>query len=182
MNRHGELDLAALNAGILGLTPHYCGVKAESASVCLHSQGHGQAVPISVDNKGVTEERVVKRLDVTPVMTSTYQDENLATGDGACGIALLLARDIYATKKVTTTRTGTGIDYWLDDGLDPVNILGASQRLEISGIRSGNSDAVSRRVIQKAKQTAQSRASGVHAVVVIVEFSQPMAVVHEVAA
>ena len=76
----------------------------------------------------------------------------------------------------------TGIDYWLGDASDAT--FQRKARLEASGMRYPgdgivNSSVITQRVNDKLRQTNQSDDTQLPAYVIVVEFSRPVAEVHE---
>ena len=74
---------------------------------------------------------------------------------------------------------GSGVDYWLGDASDPKYRFSA--RLEVSGIRSGDSGRVRARIGRKLNQTKASDSTygNLPAYVVVVEFGTPLAEVRK---
>ena len=108
-----------------------------------------------------------------------YQEPKKTTEHAAEAISFFLSHQLTEYKVVEEGLIGTGIDYWLgyDESharYDPINFLQA--RLEISGIKAGNtSNSLERRVKEKQQQTVKSDATGLPAYVSVVEFSAPQA-------
>lgn len=95
-----------------------------------------------------------------------------ATERGACGIAILLAKEVTGKVVVERSKKGLGFDYWL--GKDDNDELTFEARLEVSGILLGSSSDIHARVKQKKAQVVPSNhlAPGY---VAVVEFSKPTA-------
>jgi hypothetical protein len=154
-----------------GLTSEQGGVMAQAGSVCLEEQGHGTVAPLKVQgefNSAVS----LRRLPVTDHLRHAYGFDTRATDNGACGIAILLIFHFTDLKVLWESKRTTGYDYWL--GTDQEEAFAGGVMLEISGIRSGNSSAISQRVAEKVAQvtTAAGQAAGY---IVVVEFSGPVA-------
>ena len=147
-------------------------VMAECASVCLEDQGHGDSVVLSVDGSYRASYRV-QRLAITDQMQSTHRDMQEATEWGACGIALLLVRNLTPYTVVERAWKGGGFDYWLGNKDDPLYQKRA--RLEVSGILAGDESAISTRIKQKLIQSDPSDDTNTEAYAVVVEFSRPKA-------
>ncbi|MCX6366745.1 MAG: hypothetical protein NTX57_08550 [Armatimonadetes bacterium] len=167
-----ELILTYLRGGMPALTPASGERLAEAASHCLDEQGHELRVVLAVAGNH-TESFVLERLPVDEVIRRTYNDPEEATEEGACAIAILLARELTGWSVVRRARRGTGFDYYLgsDQALD------FQARLEVSGIRQGTQAQIEARVRQKRAQTTQSDSTLGHlsAYVIVVEFSRPEA-------
>lgn len=166
------LNLGDLNRGFPAITSAFGQYLAEAGAVCLASQGHQIGKEITVTG---IQSRLYSLFwpDVTDQMKRCHNDPQVATEHGAMGIAILLIKDIVGYSVIDRSRKGTGFDYWLGDETElPFQ---NKSRLEISGIREGNSSKVSTRVKKKIKQTTQSDNLGISAYVVVVEFGQPIA-------
>ena len=72
------------------------------------------------------------------------------------------------------SRKGTGFDYWLGKKELDNTLLQDKARLEVSGIRKGNESLIDSRIKLKMKQTERSD-NGLRAVIIVVEFSNPLA-------
>lgn len=171
------LHLASLMEGIPALTPALGGTLAEAASVCFTNQGHGESCFLRVRWEAEQRAFTIHRLPVSEPMHRAYRDLQEATELGACGVAILVARDITGHTAVERSVKGTGFDYWLgainapDSGLEP---LERKARLEVSGILQGAIEIVEARVREKLRQTRLS-AGDYPAYVVVVEFATPIA-------
>lgn len=168
------LRLNDLSGGIPALTASLGLVHAESASVCLEDQGHPTTTPLNV--RDIQEQTFeIDRHDVTDEMRRAYADKGRATELGACGIALLLVRQITGLTAIRQSRKGTGFDYWLG----PANGTGLafqdSARLEVSGLLAGTESQFKSRLKQKTRQPAPSDNTRLPAFAVVVEFSRPQA-------
>jgi hypothetical protein len=145
---------------------------AEAAAVCLEDQGHPEAAHLAVQGGYTTSFRLI-RPSVTEQMRRSYNDAEVATENGAYGVAILLIRELAGFTVVEKSRKGTGFDYWL--GRDEEHPFQNKARLEVSGIRRGDDNTVRARVNEKRKQTRRSDPSLLQAYVIIVEFSRPLA-------
>jgi hypothetical protein len=167
-----KVELAELQKGQPGLTPHAGGSLAEACSICLAYNRHGKSVTISVEgsHSAVYE---VSRFDITPQMQSSWADIQEATEYGAAGLAILLVCLLVGLTVVQRSAKGTGVDYWLGERDDDYPFTNKA-RLEVSGILSGTAADRARRMREKQQQTTPSSSSQIPAYVVIVEFSQPI--------
>ena len=167
------LDLSELGDGsIPAITPAVGNMLAEGAGVCLESQGHDQGVELVVSG-GESDTYPLTWTPVTEQTLRAWADERYATKHGAEAIAALLAIHDLGYAEVEASRQGTGIDYWLGEPSD--YIFEPTGRLEVSGIRRGTESVVRTRVNQKLRQTDRSDATGLPAVVIVVEFGTPVA-------
>jgi hypothetical protein len=112
---------------------------------------------------------------VTDVQRRCYNDLQEATEDGACGVAILLIREIIGKKIILRSKKGPGFDYWIGDADDDELIFSNKARLEASGILKGDDKAINARLQKKTIQVKPSDKSGFRAYIAVVEFSQPRA-------
>ena len=166
------LMLAQLATGWPKLSAAMGQVLAESASVCLYEQGHGEAVQMEVSGAYRATYRV-QRLSVTDQMRSTHSDLQDATEWGACGVAILLIDNLTPYTVVERAWKGGGFDYWLGYKNDP--LFQKRARLEVSGILAGGDSTLKARVRQKLSQSDSSDHTNTAAYAVVVEFSKPTA-------
>lgn len=171
------LNLASLIEGIPALTPALGGTLAEAAAVCLVNQGHGETCLLQVRCEAQQRAFTLHRPQVSEPMRRAYRDLQEATELGACGVAILVARNITGHTVVERSVKGTGFDYWLgavhsaESALEP---LERKARLEVSGILQGPIELVQARVQEKIRQTRRS-AGQYPAYVLVIEFSTPLA-------
>ncbi len=168
------LDLNALGKppGLPALSVAKGQALAEAASVCLEHQHHKSGKTLKVTGVKPVE----YRLDwpaVTRQMKMTHNDLQEATADGACAIAISLARELTGLNVVERSRKGTGFDYWL--GKDAGTLFQSKSRLEVSGILKGDKTTIERRLRQKLNQTKRSDDLNLPALVCVVEFGTPQA-------
>jgi hypothetical protein len=168
------LDLASLAKGMPALTPAMGRVQAECAAVCLNEHKHGQEVDLSV---GYTKPRTyrLRRQPVTQQMQQTHNDLDDAVEFAACGVAILLVRDLTGLTVIERSWKGTGFDYWMGEGTESGLPFQNMARLEVSGIRRGTPGQIATRVQKKKAQTKRSDATGYKAYAIVVEFSRPHA-------
>ena len=108
-------------------------------------------------------------------MTRCYNDEESTTELGAYAVAFLLVLDLTDYTVIKRSRRGTGFDYWLGTGDDSETFpFQNKERLEVSGIRSGDNSRIKARVNDKLKQVEPSNPTTLPALIVIVEFSAPL--------
>lgn len=167
-----SLDLTQLSMGMPGLSPAYGGAMAEAAAVCLDDCGHTSGVRLNIEGD-VNAAYALSWLGPTDQARRTWADEQFATEQGAYGVAILVVGDVRGYKVVERSRKGTGFDYWLGDDVGG-DLFAAKARLEVSGIRRGDSAAVTSRARQKTSQIAASSAL-LPGVVAVIEFGQPIA-------
>jgi hypothetical protein len=172
------LDLRRLAKGIPGITDEFGACLGQAAAVCLESQRHRVGVTLAV--AGTFEGQFSLSWGVTDERTRRcWNDHEVATEHGAYAIAFLLIHRFTKLTVLQRSRKGPGFDYWIGPAKrrrDDLPFQGA-ERLEVSGIRSGDDDAIERRVRIKLRQVARSSglAASLPAHVTVVEFSRPVA-------
>lgn len=174
------LDLNQLREGIPALTRALGEVHAECAAVCLDENGHGEVVSLHVrDHTGVQFE--LTRSLVTETMRRAHYDKQKATELGACGVALLLTRELTGLTAIQQSRKGPGFDYWLGPEPPSADALPFqhSARLEVSGILNGTESQFRARVKKKLAQSEPSDDTGFPAIAAVVEFGKPQAEVKQ---
>lgn len=105
-------------------------------------------------------------------MRRCWNDLEFTTEQGAYGVALLIIRAVTDFTVIERSRKGTGFDYWLGYEEDELS-FSTKARLEVSGIRSGDTQSVKKRVKRKLNQTNISDGS-LPALIVVVEFGTPL--------
>lgn len=166
------IELTKLAAGMPAITPAFGQYLAEAGAVCLESQGHSQGQPLTV-NGGHNGSYPVTWPALTEQIRRCLNDPEVATEHGAIGIAVLLTKKLLGYSVIQRSRKGTGFDYWLGD--ETHLPFQSKARLEVSGIRSGDTAVVRARVKQKRRQTDPSDETHLPAHIVVVEFGEPSA-------
>ena len=176
MTSGAQFDLNYLGSGsIPGVSPSIGAALAEAAGVCLESQGHHHGVEIQARGH-IVGDYSVEWPPITEQSRRSWNDDQEATEYGASGIAILLIeRETPYSVFERSQKKGTGIDYWLGDASDPKYRFTA--RLEVSGIRSGDSGRIRARVREKSRQTesADLEHGNMPVYIVVVEFGAPLA-------
>jgi len=170
-----KMSLAALAEGMPGLTAASGQTLAEAAAVCLEDRNHQTGV--CLQRAGLmTEDLHVEWLPVDDQNRRCYADMQEATERGACGVAILVVKEVTGMVVVERSKKGTGFDYWLgSEDYDGLPFQGTS-RLEVSGILTGTNTQIDARLKQKKDQIAPTDhiAPGY---VAVVEFGKPVACV-----
>lgn len=167
-----SLHLSHLAGGVPALTQSILNTLAEAACVALSMHGHENPVTLHVSG-GKQQNYSLHSFAVTDAMRRTYADAVECTEFGACGVAILLVLAETNYTVVQRSYIGTGYDYRLGQKDD--FLFQQTARLEVSGIGAGNEQEVKQRTRQKIAQTSISDNTNLPAVVVVVEFSTPMA-------
>lgn len=168
-----QLDLDSLPTfQCPGLTSALATVFVEASTVCLAHNMHRQKTVLFVEGNNPCRFEISWPEPNTQVRNS-HNDLQEATERGATCVALHLTRELLNLHVVQRSRKGGGFDYWLCPIADPSDLFQHTTRLEVSGILSGESATVKARVKEKFEQTKQS--SGTPCLVVVVEFSKPLA-------
>ncbi len=168
-----NMSLAALAEGMPGLTAASGQTLAEAAAVCLEDRNHRTGV--CLQRAGLmTEDLHVEWLPVDDQNRRCYADMQEATERGACGVAILIVREVTGMVVVDRSKKGTGFDYWLGRGDNDGLPFQGTARLEVSGILSGTDTQIDARVKQKKNQITPTDhiAPGY---VAVVEFGKPVA-------
>ncbi len=166
------ISLVSLATGMPGLTVACGTMLAESAAVCLEERKHLTGVALGLTGMRI-EGFQLHWAVVDEQQRRCYKDLQEATERGACGIAILLLKELTGKVVVERSRKGPGFDYWLGDADDDLLFVGKA-RLEVSGILSGTIGQVAARVSQKKEQIKPSDdlAPGY---IAVVEFGNPTA-------
>jgi hypothetical protein len=174
MNEGLSLSFDALKDGRLGVSSAYGSFLAEAASQCLYRNDHPDPVLLEVTgDKCVHGNLTWGEFDGRH--HGTWADAQEATEYGAYGVAILVALPLTRTSRVQRSAKGTGIDYWLGDGLDERGIFQRTARLEVSGILKGKEVEIAARLREKLVQIKQSDLTTLPGYVVIVSFATPEA-------
>ncbi len=173
-SKRGTLTLTELAKGLPGITPAFGQTLAEAGAVCFEDQNHPNGVELKVDGTFQAKYQVLWQ-QVTEQLIRCYNDEESTTELGAYGVAFLLILDLTDYTIIKRSRRGTGFDYWLGKAQDNEELpFQNKERLEISGIRSGDNSRIKARVNEKLKQVQPSNATALPALIVVVEFSTPL--------
>ena len=168
-----QLDLDDLSRGNVEFVPTPLGELLRQAGVvCLETHRHPQSVELKVNGKDEHFYSITWS-SITDDDRRFWNDVDRATEQGACCVALLLAKHQTGLAVIESSRKGAGIDYWL--GEESETTLQRKARLEVSGILNGNETTVRNRLRQKLRQTERSDDTGLPVCVIVVEFSKPVA-------
>lgn len=167
-----KIDLASLGNGMPGLTPA-CGIMlSESAAVCLEDREHPTDVPLYLVGMK-TDTLQLEWSVVDEQQRRCYNDLQEATERGACGVAILVVKELTGKLVIERSKKGPGFDYWLGESDDELLFSGKA-RLEVSGILAGTDSQIDTRVKQKKAQISPS-AHLAPGYVAVVEFGKPLA-------
>jgi hypothetical protein len=173
LNVEENMSLAALAEGMPGLTAASGRRLAEAAAVCLEDRKHQTGVRLSRSGL-MGDDLYLEWLPVDEQNRRCYADMQEATEWGACGVAILVVRQVTGLVVVDRSKKGTGFDYWLGEtDYDGLPFQGTS-RLEVSGILAGTKTQIESRIKQKRDQMAPTDhiAPGY---VAVIEFGTPIA-------
>jgi hypothetical protein len=168
-----KIHLSALSEGMPGLTSACGTVLAEAAAVCLENRSHKTGVGLHLTGM-TTDQFPIEWNAVDDQCRASHNDLQEATEHGACGVAILIVRDLTGKVVVERSKKGPGFDYGLgdDDAADDSLLFSGKGRLEISGILEGSRSTFQSRVREKKEQIKPSRGLG-PGFVAVVEFSAP---------
>ena len=146
MNEPRKLVINDLALGLPAITPSFGAALAEACAVCLEEQKHPQGVEITVDGDFNAKFKLFWQ-PVTEQMLRCWNDEEFTTEQAAYGIAFLIIRELTDLTVIERSRKGTGFDYWLGTfDTDEGQLFQNKVRLEVSGIRKGDSSRVKARL------------------------------------
>jgi len=170
----GTLRLMELSKGLPGITPAFGQTLAEAGAVCFEDQNHANGVELQVQGTFQAKYQVFWQ-QVTDQLIRCYNDEESTTELGAYGVAFLLVLDLTGYTVIKRSRRGTGFDYWLGRAQDNEELpFQNKERLEVSGIRTGDDSRIKARVNEKLRQVQSSNTTALPALIVVVEFSAPL--------
>lgn len=172
--RADALDLDSLAAGMpLGITPRVGAYLAEAAITCLEQERHKPGIGMRVDGACEHHLKIHWTDQGGPASRAlAWGDLDVATEQGACGVAALLISELTDYTIVERARKGPGFDYWLGRKNVDSLLFQEKARLEVSGVRRGSESAVGSRVRRKEKQLEPSD-NGLPGVIAVVEFGSP---------
>ena len=166
------IDVSQLEAGLPAITPAFGATLVEAIAICFDDQNYASGSSFQVDGDFQTQVQFLYP-NVTVQMRRCWNDEESTTEQAAYGIAFLLIRHLTNLTVIERSRRGTGFDYWL--GIERPNLpFQRMMRLEVSGIRCGNSRLINARVRMKINQVRRFD-NALPAYVVVVEFGIPCA-------
>jgi len=166
-----ELFLNSLEKGTPGITGPFGACLADAAAVCLEEQGHCAGTKLLVEGSFKKSFHLWWN-QTTEQIRRCWADRDVTTEHGACGVAILLAARFTRYTVLERSYRGTGFDYWLGTDDTPDTLFQRKVRLEVSGIRRGQSVLIDRRAKQKLQQVKRYE-SPLPTLVIVVEFSEP---------
>lgn len=171
-----SIKLDDLRDGLQGITDSLGSWMCECSVVCFSSQGHKAGVHLKIlthrENGNNEIYSIYWDTEVVGADLKSHNDENRTTDYGSMAVAILLALQLTDYTCFETSKTGSGIDFWLSNDSDDINIFGA--RLEISGIRKASkTNTLDRRMKIKLEQTNKSEETFLPAFVAVIEFGKP---------
>lgn len=173
IEKNPKIHLESLTTGRCGITASYGATLCEAASVCISQAKHQNPTIFKIDGHTDLDADVLWNLP-TQQMLNTWNDDEYTTEQGAYCLAALFIEE-FGLEVVQRSRKRTGFDFWLGvRGSKPEGFQGLS-RLEVSGIRSGDTAKINQREKIKQEQTKKSDSSGLPSVVAIIEFTTPTA-------
>lgn len=168
-----KIDLNDLRNGMSELTSALGEFFAEAGAVCLDEQGHKTGVNFVIQGNFDSIFRLYWQ-EVTDKMRVFWNDDEITTENGAYGLACLLIRELTPFKFIQRAKKGPGFDFWLGNKND--FLFQNKSRLEVSGIRKGNHNAIKTRLRRKINQL---KPSTLPAYIIIVEFGTPVSEVEK---
>jgi hypothetical protein len=166
-----KLKLKDLARGIDAINSVMGALLAQACAVCLDNQNHVSGVLLTVTGS-FSEDFELYWEATSDLIKLGWKDEKETVSMGACGLAVLLIRELTTYAVIERACIGTGIDYWL--GHKNELPFQKKARLEVSGISKGSESRIQTRVKEKIDQTKPSDGE-LSAYIVVVEFSRPVA-------
>jgi hypothetical protein len=149
-----SMKLDGLHERHPGLTPALGQSYAEAASVCF-SRHHQPPVTVSVNHGGNDELRVVNFVVPDARVRNAHANEIDATETGAYGVSLAAVEAVAGLVAVRRAETLTGADWYIAPYGAEIEDLEGCIRLEVSGINTGASSDIRRRLGEKVAQAAR---------------------------
>ena len=169
------IQLTEIKQGTPGITPVEGANLYENCVVALHNSSHPVPVTLQVSGINTCNYSLLWEDTFSDQLRRTYADEQSVTERAAVAVSIVLALRQTDYTVIERSRKGTGFDYMLGDGQDP--LFTPKARLEVSGImHETDGNTAEQRFRQKAVQTSQSDDTRLPAYVSIVEFSTPKAI------
>jgi hypothetical protein len=174
-----KLNLSDLEQGMPGITPRFGACLAEAACFCLENQNHGTGVQMKIDGEFRHSLRLQwPACEDKAQRARCWGDSDVATENGAYGIAALVINELTNYRIVERSRKGTGFDFWLGKKGSASLLFQEKARLEVSGIMKGDEQSIAARVRRKMKQISPSDGP-LPGVVAVVEFGVPRSRISE---
>ena len=155
------------------LTPIRCANFAEAACVCLEKSGHLPGVILKVEGS-YSDSLILKWAQLHPEVFSSWENLDETVETAAYALAIFCIWEITSYQIIRQSTKGSGFDFWLGGKSEQVPFRGKA-KLEVSGILRGSRGQINFRVKEKLQQASQSQQTDVPVVVVVVEFSRPLA-------
>ncbi len=166
------INLEEIKAGLPGVSPTIGAHLFEGCMVTLSRKGHSNT---GTNMALIGDQELTCSLQWVDAMSDqierSWQDQNVATENGAVCIAILLLLKLTHYTIVQRSPGKNGFDYYLGEATDPLFVNKA--RLEVSGIFNGDEKLLKTRFNQKKSQTDLSDYLGLDAYVSVIEFSKP---------
>ena len=164
-----NLVLQDLGKGLPAITPAYGTCLAEAGAVCFEDNGHCCGVLMEVQGH-LSDSFAVHWPTVTQQMRLCWNDLEFTTEQGAYGVAFLVLMALTPFTVIRRSRKGPHFDYWL--GYKDSVLFQDAARLEVSGIRKGDTTHINARVKQKFSR-AENSPNSLPLYVAVVEFGKP---------
>ncbi len=169
-----QLQLESLSDGVPVIPADAVAFYKHNCMVCLHHNGHGSPVLVSVEYEQQNTSFEIAWLgETTERLMQQYREPTSAVNFAACAIALMLVREMTEFTAVEQSAIGTTIDYYLSfQEQDDMLIFNHAARLEVSGILAESSqNTVDGRIREKLRRLKPE--GSLPDIVAVVEFSRP---------
>jgi hypothetical protein len=151
LNEMAQIDLRNMHQRHRALTEAIAGAYEEAASVCL-SRHHNPPVTMTISDAGARSTALVNWLPPDSRAMAAWANTTDATEAGAYACVIATVEEVKGLFAVRRAETGTGADYYVGPEGAGAADLEDCLRLEVSGVDTGDENAVARRFAQKARQ------------------------------
>jgi hypothetical protein len=155
------------------MSDSWAAARCEAAAFCLEHNTHKAGISMNSHVPGNPTYLLYWSLIIDKKIKNTFNDTQVATEEGAEGMAALFVNELTPYQIIRRSAKTTGIDYYLGYKSDSKLIYQDSARLEVSGLLSGSDSEFKRRVKVKKEQTLASQGSGLPAYVAVTDFGKP---------
>jgi hypothetical protein len=149
---------------------------AEAVTLCFSEAGHPH--PVNFPWVGSRTRQCVVEWENPAPGTSCAYDPKVATEWAACGLAILMV-ETFGHAILEKSYSPSGFDYWIGTPGSTDRLFQDKARLEVSGIRTGDHQTRLARLNSKIRQINVLGFETLPAVIVIVEFGTPTALIYE---
>ena len=174
-----DISLDRLKQGYHGLSPVLGSAHAEACLVCLEYHKHHSGIILGIEGSFSSKIELIWSDSVTEQIARSWDDMTNTVEWAACGIAFLVMEALTGFIVIRQARKGNGFDYWLGSENKDTRMFQEKAYLEVSGIlKAANQSSIKTRLSQKLGQIDD--VEDIPAYAIVVEFSQPLAVIGKI--